>query len=140
MEKVPPPESLSFVEKQRHEALQNVLGELSERLPSELKRSFESRGREYALTSGEDCMVAFAQQHREAMDELYAEVVRRDDYRAEQAAAKLLKLFETYERLTVLYAELKSYYPHAAGAVEEELPPLSAIADHGNAAWEQLDR
>lgn len=140
MERVPPPESLSLVEKKRHEALQEVIGELGERMPQELKKTFESHGREYELTSPEDCMVAFAQQHREAMDDLYAEVVRRDDYRAEQAAAKLLKLFEAYERLVSFYAELRSYYPHAAGAVEEHLPPLSAVAEHGSAAYEQLDR
>lgn len=138
MEKVPPPESLSFVERQRHESLQSVLDELNERLPKELKDTFESHGREYALTSGEDCMVAFAQQQREAMDDLYAEVVQRNDYRTEQAAAKILKLMEAYERLVAHYAELKSYYPHAAGAVEEVLPPLSALAEHGEQQWQSL--
>ena len=138
MEKLPKQEVVSLVEQKRVEALASVLDELDTRLPIQLKSSFESNGREYALTSAEDCMLAFAQQNREAVAALYAEVISRDDYRAEQATAKLLKLFEAYERTVALYAELISYYPAAAARVTEKLPPLSEIARHGVAQWEEI--
>lgn len=141
MEKFPKKEKaevMSLVEQKRIEALDSVLDELEDRMPVSLKATFESSGREYALTSAEDCMLAFAQQNREAVAALYSEVVSRNDYRAEQATVKLLKLFEAYERTVALYAELLSYYPMAAGRVTEKLPPLSAIAKHGAQAWEEI--
>ena len=54
MEKLNNNEPLSLVERQRQEALVSVLDTLSERFSSELKATFESHGREYTLTSGED--------------------------------------------------------------------------------------
>lgn len=131
-------EQMSLVEQRRVEALDGVLDLLDARLPVELKTTFESNGREYALTSAEDCMLAFAQQNREVVAALYAEVISRDDYRAEQATVKLLKLFEAYERTVALYAELVSYYPVAAARVTEKLPPLAEIALHGNRLWEEI--
>ncbi len=140
MEKLNNHERLSLVEQQRHEALAAVLDTLAERFPSELKATFESNGREYALTSAEDCMVAFAQQHREVVEQLYAEIKEQNNYRAEQAIAKLHELFVAYEKTVALYAELRSYYPTAAGRVAEALPPLTEIAAHGSAAWETLNQ
>ena len=131
MEKMPKKEKrevISLVEQKRVEALTAVLDELDTRLPAAPKRSFESNGREYALTSAEDCMLAFAQQNREAVSALYTEILSRDDYRAEQAMVKLLKLFEAYERTVALYAELVSYYPTAAARVTVKLPP--AVLPH----------
>lgn len=141
MEKFPQKEKqevVSLVEQTRIEALSSVLDELDVRLPVELKATFESHGREYKLTSAEDCMLAFAQQNREAVLALYTEIVARNDYRAEQALVKLLKLFEAYERTVALYAELVSYYPVAAARVAEKLPPLSEIAAHGTRVWEDI--
>jgi hypothetical protein len=141
MEKLPKKEKreiVSLVEQKRMEALEAILNELEERMPVTLKTSFESNGREYALTSAEDCMLAFAQQNREAVAALYTEVVSRDDYRAEQATVKLLKMFEAYERTVALYAELISYYPDAAARVTEKLPPLSEIARHGARVWQDI--
>jgi len=54
MEKLNNNEPMSLVEWQRQEALVSVLDTLSERFSSELKATFESHGREYTLTSGED--------------------------------------------------------------------------------------
>ncbi len=85
-------------------------------------------------------MVAFAQQNREAVEALYDEVKNADDYRAEQAIAKLHALFLAYEKTVALYAELRSYYPTAAGRVEEQLPPLSEIAAHGSAVWREVEK
>ncbi len=131
---------LSMVERQRQEALDSVLDMLVDRFPVTLKATFESHGREYKLTSAEDCMVAFAQQNREAVEALYDEVKNADDYRAEQAIAKLHALFLAYEKTVALYAELRSYYPTAAGRVEEQLPPLSEIAAHGSAVWREVEK
>ncbi len=133
-------ESLSLVERQRREAFVHVLDTLEERFPGELKATFESHGREYTLTSAEDCMVAFAQQHREVVEEVYAEIKEQNNYRAEQAIAKLYELFVAYEKTVALYAELRSYYPAAAGRVEGALPPLTEIAEHGKTAWQKLNR
>jgi hypothetical protein len=141
MEKLPKQEkreTMSLVEQKRIEALASVLDELESRFPVEIKRTFISNEREYALTSPADCMVAFAQQNREAVERLYKEVLGKDDYRAEQAAVKLLKLFEAYEKTVALYAELQSYYPAAAARVTEKLPPLSEITAHGKAVWDDI--
>jgi hypothetical protein len=140
MEKLPKKENISLVEKQRQEAFETVLNILVERFPVELKKSFESHGKEYALTSAEDCMVAFAQQNREAVEALYNEIKDKDDdYRSEQAVAKLYALFIAYEKTVALYAELRSYYPTVAQKVEEQLPPLSHIADHGSSKWKEIN-
>lgn len=131
-------ETVSLVEQKRIEALASVLDQFDSRFPVEMKRTFVSNEREYALTSPADCMVAFAQQNREAVEALYNEVVQNNDYRAEQAAVKLLKLFEAYEKTVALYAEFQSYYPAAAARVTEKLPPLSEITAHGNAVWDEI--
>lgn len=139
MEKIPKAETLSLVEQQRQEAFGEVLDLLKERFPGELKKTFESHGREYALTSAEDCMVAFAQQNREVVEGLYNEIKDKDDYRTEQAIAKIFALFLAYEKTVALYAELRSYYPTAAHKLEEQLPPLTHIAEHAASEWEKIN-
>ncbi len=141
MEKAPQHEGgehISLVEQKRIEALASILDELEARFPVEMKRTFVSNEREYALTSPADCMVAFAQQNREAVEALYAEILTKNDYRAEQAVVKILKLFEAYEKTVSLYAELLSYYPVAAERVTEKLPPLSEITAHGTTVWNEI--
>jgi hypothetical protein len=131
---------MSLVERKRNEALESVLAILSERFPVELRQSFESHGTLYALTSPEDCMVAFAQQNREAVELLHKEIVSENDYRKEQAIAKVLELFLAYEKTVALYAELRSYYPRATGKLEEKLPPLTEIAAHGDTLWKNVQK
>ncbi len=140
MEKIPKTERLSLVEQQRNEAMLAVLGMLQELFPSELKKTFESHGREYALTSAEDCMVAFAQQNREVVESVYNEIKEKNDYRTEQAVAKLFELFVAYEKTVALYAELRSYYPVAAAKVEEALPPLKTVAEEGEVKWQTINQ
>jgi len=142
MEKIPKQmwgEMLSLVERKRQEAFDGVLDILVGRLPVELKKSFVSHEREYALTSPEDCMVAFAQQNREAVEALYHEIKDANDYRAEQAIVKLLELFLAYEKTVALYAELRSYYPLAAHRVDKQLPPLTEIATHASQIWKKIN-
>lgn len=140
MEELGKQERVSLVERQRQEALTSVFDTLFDRLPHTLKATFESHDRTYTLTSAEDCMVAFAQQHREVVEALYTEIKEQNNYRAEQAIAKLYELFLAYEKAVAHYAELRSYYPVAAGRVETMLPPLSQIALHGNAVWDAINR
>lgn len=140
MEKFEKRNPLSLVEKQRQEAFDLVLEKLEAAFSAELKQTFESHGREYRLTSPEDCMVAFAQQRREAVEDLYATIKEENNYRSEQAIAKLHELFVAYEKTVALYAELRSYYPTSAPKVEKALPPLSEIASHGSAVWNTLTK
>ena len=138
MEKPHSPEQMSLVEKRRQEAFAVVCDRLDEVLGKGIGATFESGGRDYELTSAEDCMVAFAQAMKNEIMTLHKEIVEKNDYREEQAAAKLLALITTYERLIALYAELRSYYPKAAVRVEEHIPSLSEIAKHGQTLWEQV--
>lgn len=128
----------SLVERKRQEAFAEVCDQLDERLSDDLKKSFESHGRHYELTSPEDCMVAFAQQIKGEIEGLHQEIISKNDYRQEQAAAKLMALAATYERLIALYAELRSYYPSAAKRVESHLPSLEKIAEDGKKRWDKI--
>jgi len=131
-------EKLSLVERKRQEAFSVVLDALQERLSKALGTTFESHGREYPLTSAEDCMVAYAQMMQAEVQILYTEILAKKDYREEQAVAKLLELFSMYERLIALYTELRSYYPSAASRIEAHVPSLTEIAEHGTKLWEEV--
>jgi hypothetical protein len=131
-------ERRSLVEEKRQEAFARMCDELEERLTHDIGRKFEVNGRHYELTSAEDCMVAYAQQMRAEVQKLYEEVLTKDDYYEEKAIAKLLELFRAYERLVSLYAELRSYYPDAAGRVEAHVPSLQETAKHGEALWDTI--
>ncbi len=142
MEKSPRKESgkeqMSLVERKRQEAFATVCDRLDELLAKGIGPTFESGGRGYELTSAEDCMVAFAQSMKNEIVALHKEIVEKNDYREEQAAAKLLALITTYERLIALYAELRSYYPKAAARVEAHIPSLNEIAEHGQKIWSKV--
>lgn len=135
---MPKAENMSLVERKRQEAFSRVLDTLEERLQKDIGSVFESHGREYPLTSPEDCMVAYAQMMQNEVITLYTEIVAANDYREEQAIAKLLELFNMYERLIALYTELRSYYPTSATRVEGHIPSLTEIAKHGERLWEQI--
>ena len=130
---------LSLVERKRQEAFAEVCDELDARLNKGIGKTFEANGRTYELTSAEDCMVAFAQTLQNEIRTLYQEIVAKEDYRQEQAAAKLLALINMYERMIALYAELRSYYPNAAARVEAHIPSLSEMAQHGKRLWEEVE-
>ena len=133
-------ERRSLVEEKRQEAFTRMCEELDKRLTHDIGRHFEVNGRRYELTSAEDCMVAYAQQMRTEVVKLYEEVLAKDDYYEEKAIAKLLELFRAYERLISLYAELRSYYPDAAGRVEAHVPSLQETAQHGQALWNTVSQ
>ena len=128
----------SMVEKKRQEAFGEVCDALDEKLGKGIGKTFESHGRQYELTSAEDCMVAFAQHMQDEIEGLYNEIVKKNNYREEQAAAKLLALINIYERLITLYAELRSYYPNAARRIEAHIPSLEEMAEQGRKEWEKI--
>jgi hypothetical protein len=128
----------SLVEQKRQEAFASVLDALDARFAGGVGKTFEVHGRTYELTSPEDCMVAFAQMMHQEAHALYLEIKAKNDYREEQAVAKLLELFNTYERLIALYSELRSYYPEAAARIEMHVPSLSEISEHGKTLWEDI--
>lgn len=138
MEGIPEEEKISLIERKRQEAFVSVLDALESRLSGTIGSTFESHGREYPLTSAEDCMVAFAQSMQWEVKKLYDEIVARKDYREEQSIAKLLELFNMYERLVALYTELRSYYPSAASRIEAHIPSLTQIASHGQTLWDEV--
>ena len=134
----------SLVEQNKQKAFLVMCDELDERLAAvtgedgELGKGFEVSGREYDLTSAEDCMVAYAQSMRQEVSKLYEEVKQKDDYYEEKAIAKLLELFKTYERMVALYAELRSYYPTAAARASEHIPSLDECTKHANQLWDKV--
>lgn len=128
----------SLVERKRQAAFTEITRELNDRLTHDIGKTFEVHGREYELTSVEDCMVAYAQKMRAEVRALHAEVRERDDYYEEKAVAKLLELFRAYERLVALYAELRSYYPVAGAQVSEHIPSLSRTTEHAEALWKKV--
>lgn len=128
----------SMVERKRQAAFAEICRELDVRLTHDIGSTFEMHGREYELTSVEDCMVAYAQHMRAGVRQLHEEVLQRDDYYEEKAVAKLLELFRAYERMVALYAELRSYYPVAGADVTEHIPSLSRTAEHAEALWQEI--
>lgn len=129
---------ISLVERRRQEAFTAVLQEVEKRLLKDIGSHFESHGREYELTSPEDCMVAYAQMMLTEIKKLHEEIVAKNDYREEQAIAKILELFQTYERMIALYTELRSYYPNAATCIEAHIPSLTETAKHGEMLWHKI--
>lgn len=127
----------SKVERERKRALERVLHEIDVRFESMKKPAFEAKGREFPLTCGVDCMVAHAQNIYHVADSLYSEILKKDDYREEQAIAKLTRLFESYAKTMALFAELKEYYPEAAARVEGYIPALNTSVEHGEIIWNE---
>ena len=54
-----------------------------------------------------------------------------NEYRKEQAAAKLLEFFKTYELLASRYAEILALYPDAAEELKKVVPGLTDIENAG---------
>jgi len=129
--------SESRVERERKRALERVLNEIDTRFESLKKPNFKAQGKEYPLTCGVDCMVAHSQTLHKVAAELYDQIVQKNDYREEQAIAKLTRLFESHAKTMALFAELKEYYPEAAKRVEGYIPALAKSVEHGEIMWNE---
>ncbi len=62
------------------------------------------------------------------------------NYRKEQAAAKLVEFFKTYEALTICYAEIMVSYPESANELKKNIPGLTEIEKAGEALLISLKR
>lgn len=58
---------------------------------------------------------------------------QENNYRKEQAAAKLLEFFKAYEILTRHYAEIMVEYPESANELKKNIPGLVEIEKAGEA-------
>ena len=74
---------------------------------------------------------------REIAERLHKEVMDLDDYRKEQASAKLLSFFESYERLVKLYAEIRIHQPKTK-SLESILPFLAECSAQVKSDWQQI--
>lgn len=63
-----------------------------------------------------------------------------EEYRKEQAAAKLLEFFKAYELVTARYAEIMITYPEAAEELKKSIPGLGDIEKAGKALLEQAQK
>ncbi len=62
------------------------------------------------------------------------------DYRKEQAAAKLLEFFHSYELLTLHYAEMLESYPEVTEELKKAVPGLLEIETAGKKLLSKLEK
>lgn len=62
------------------------------------------------------------------------------DYRKEQAAAKLLEFFQTYELLAARYAEIMTTYPEVAEEMKKTIPGLLEIENAGKELLARIEK
>lgn len=62
------------------------------------------------------------------------------DYRKEEAAAKLLEFFQTYELLAAKYAEIMVVYPDVAEEMKKTIPGLLEIENAGKELLTKLEK
>lgn len=60
-------------------------------------------------------------------------MTQENNYRKEQAAAKLVEFFKAYEVLTMRYAEIMVSYPDSANELKKNIPGLAEIEKAGEA-------
>lgn len=81
------------------------------------------------ITNEIEYMVARAQAETDMARHLLEEVREEGDYWKEKAAAKMLVFQESEEKMLTLYAELKSYHPELAEALEARKPHLLELLE-----------
>ena len=63
-----------------------------------------------------------------------------EQYRKEQAEAKIVELAQVYGELVTRYAEIATSYPDAAEELKKNFPGLAEIEKHGNDMWDNLNK
>lgn len=129
MEKMDGKKGESVLERKRQEAFLKFVKEWEGAL-KEVGTTFDSHGKDFEIMNAEDYLVAYGQSLVGVTEALYEEVVAKENYHEEQAAAKILALINIYEKLSVHYAELRSYYKNAADVLDKHLPALRAMHEH----------
>ena len=84
-----------------------------------------------------DYMVARAQAETNAVRELLKDAQKENDYWKEKAAAKLMAFHEHEEKMLSIYADIKSYHPELAMALEKRRPYLLSILTRAGDQWEK---
>lgn len=91
----------------------------------------------YAIKNEVDYMVARARAETDAVRKLLEDSRKEDDYWKEKAAAKLVAFHEHEEKMLSLYAEMKSYHPELAAALEKHRPYLLDVLKRARHQWEE---
>lgn len=91
----------------------------------------------YAIKNEVDYMVARSRAETDAVRELLEDSRKENDYWKEKAAAKLVAFHEHEEKMLSLYAEIRSYHPELAAALEKRRPYLLDILERARDQWEK---
>ncbi|MCK5590852.1 MAG: hypothetical protein KAI72_02745 [Candidatus Pacebacteria bacterium] len=94
----------------------------------------------YAIKNEVDYMVARARAQTDAVRKLLKDTQKENDYWKEKAAAKLVEFHEHEEKIISLYAEMKSYHPELAQALEKRHPYLLDLVNNARGQWEEQRR
>ena len=84
-----------------------------------------------------DYMVARAQAETGAVLKLLVDSQKENDYWKEKAAAKLMAFHEHEEKMLSIYADIRSYHPELAVALEKRRPHLLSILKEARNQWEE---
>ena len=84
-----------------------------------------------------DYMVARSQAETEAVRKLLKESQKEEDYWKEKATAKMMAFHEQEEKMLSIYADIKSYHPELAIALEKRRPYLLSILLRAGEQWEK---
>ncbi|MEX0931232.1 MAG: hypothetical protein WDZ88_00615 [Candidatus Paceibacterota bacterium] len=85
-----------------------------------------------------DYMVARAQMETDIAREVLERARHSEDYHKEKAAAKLVAFHENEEKMIMLYAEAKAYYPDLADVLERRRPHLKDLYEEAGLLWEAV--
>lgn len=91
----------------------------------------------YAIKNEVDYMVARARAQTDAVRKLLKDTQKENDYWKEKATAKLVEFHEHEEKILSLYAEMKSYHPELAEALEKRRPYLLSLVENARIQWEE---
>ncbi len=92
----------------------------------------------HKITNQLDYMVARAQMETDIAREVLERARLSGEYHKEKAAAKLVAFHENEEKLIILYAEAKAYYPDIADVMERRRPHLKDLYDEAGLLWEAV--
>lgn len=92
----------------------------------------------YKIQNETEYLVARAQAETNVTRQILKEARGDKDYWKEKAAAKMLAFHECEEKMLTLYAEMKSYHPELAEAIEKRKPYLLDILAEAKRRWETL--
>ncbi|MCK5027887.1 MAG: hypothetical protein KAS07_05705, partial [Candidatus Pacebacteria bacterium] len=79
--------------------------------------------------------VAQAQAETDIAQHLLEETRKEESYWEEKAAAKMAAFHKHEEKMITLYAELKSYHPELAGALEDRKPYLLELLENARQSY-----